>query len=239
MRLHDHCRNVYSQHGEDGMLEKLLEWLDVKTGTAVEFGAWDGLKFSNTAKLWRDGDWRAVLIESNEERFRELTINAKGKPVLCRRAHIGLEAGERLDDYVEGSDLIVIDIDGNDLAIFEDTELRPKIFVIEFNQTIPAWVEVWSDYAPDNKFGASLGALCRAAAKKGYIFVGASRTNGFFVRGDIAHKLPKDLDVSLRGLPSEKDLVYLMTNYDGEFTPTQNGPHGLTHYYDGTLLTAK
>lgn len=239
LRLHDHAANVYSQHGEDGMIREILRWLDKKTGVAVEFGAWDGLKYSNTAKLWKDENWSAILIEADDDKYRELARNVSERRATAIHAKVGINPGTRLDDFVSADpDLIVIDIDGNDLTIFEDTELRPSLFVVEFNQTIPAWEEVWVEYAPDNRFGASLGMLARAAAKKGYLFIGASRTNGFFLRGDLGHKVPKDLDRSMQNLPNEKDLVYLLTTYDGAFVTEKDGPHGRTHYWDGALCAS-
>lgn len=240
MKLHDFGRNVYSQHGEDGMVQEVHRWLGREKGLCVEFGAWDGIKYSNTAALWKDGSWSATLIEGDGDRYRDLEKNTKGHRTTNIRAMVTLESGARLDDFVKDApDLVVIDVDGNDLAIFEDTELRPELFIIEFNQTIPAASEIWAPYAPDNRFGASLGAISRAAAKKGYRFIGASRTNGFFLRGDKADRIPKELDTSFRNLPNEKDIVYLMTTYDGAFVTEKDGPHGRTHYYDGVLYGAQ
>ena len=52
MMFNDFKKNVYSQNGEDGILEEILKKLDLrKNGWCCEFGAWDGKRGSNTFNL--------------------------------------------------------------------------------------------------------------------------------------------------------------------------------------------
>ena len=45
-------KNIYSQFGEDGIIEEILKRLKNKINkTCVEFGAWDGIHLSNTYNL--------------------------------------------------------------------------------------------------------------------------------------------------------------------------------------------
>ena len=42
-------KNIYSQNGEDGILQELLKKLNLeKNGWCCEFGAWDGIYLCNT-----------------------------------------------------------------------------------------------------------------------------------------------------------------------------------------------
>ena len=41
--LLSYASNQHSQGGEDGMLDKLFELMQVNRGYFVEFGAWDGM----------------------------------------------------------------------------------------------------------------------------------------------------------------------------------------------------
>ena len=66
------ARNDYSQNGEDGIIEALLDQLPERNRWCVEFGAWDGEHLSNCANLIRNHDYSAVLIEASPERFRDL-----------------------------------------------------------------------------------------------------------------------------------------------------------------------
>ncbi len=46
--LIEHKHNVYSQAGEDGIIEKTLEVISENDKWCVEFGVWDGLFLTNT-----------------------------------------------------------------------------------------------------------------------------------------------------------------------------------------------
>ena len=41
-------KNNYSQNGEDGVLEKITNLLELNNLELCEFGAWDGIQGSNT-----------------------------------------------------------------------------------------------------------------------------------------------------------------------------------------------
>lgn len=73
--LLDHQRNVYSQTGEDRVVEKILETLPQTDKWCVEFGAWDGLYLSNTRNLIETKGYSAVLIEADKNKFRDLQHN--------------------------------------------------------------------------------------------------------------------------------------------------------------------
>jgi hypothetical protein len=63
VRFEDFEKSVFSQHGEDGVLEKLFEVIEPTSFYAVEFGAADGATISNTRNLILNHDWGALLIE--------------------------------------------------------------------------------------------------------------------------------------------------------------------------------
>ena len=44
-------KNYYSQFGEDGIIEEVLKRMGINEGWVCEFGAWDGIKSSNTFSL--------------------------------------------------------------------------------------------------------------------------------------------------------------------------------------------
>lgn len=49
--LLEHKKDVYSQTGEDGIIETILSTIGDRDGWCVEFGAWDGQYLSNTRNL--------------------------------------------------------------------------------------------------------------------------------------------------------------------------------------------
>ena len=130
--LYNYSKNVYSQHGEDGITEILFEHLGITEGCMLEIGAWDGFYLSNTANLWSNSKhYKSILIEP--------FINHKGppKPRLDKEK---LETEyENVDCFVEAASLTntlesiinrskfevtndnfvlaSIDIDGDDLLV--------------------------------------------------------------------------------------------------------------------------
>ena len=139
-----YARNAYSQNGEDGIIERILELIGDTDGWCVEFGAWDGLHLSNCANLVRNRGYHAVLIEANPRKAEELTANYLDYPnVTTLAGFVGWGANDNLDALLEPApippdfDLLSIDIDGNDYHVWNAvTRHRPKIVVIEFNPTI-------------------------------------------------------------------------------------------------------
>src|SRR5687768_9641730 len=96
-RLTDFSSNTYSQFGEDGILAEILKRLQIERGVCVEFGAWDGIHHANTARLWKDLGWRAVLIEADGERVKTLQENTKGHDCLCLHEMVGNSGASSLE----------------------------------------------------------------------------------------------------------------------------------------------
>jgi hypothetical protein len=125
-------KNYHSQNGEDGVLEEIFRHIGTTNKYAIEFGAWDGIKFSNTFHLIEQG-WRGLMIETDPARYEELSNNMKGSDVVCRQMHVC-----RIDelDFVD-PDLLSVDVDGEDYNLFDGmNKMRPHVVVIEVNSSI-------------------------------------------------------------------------------------------------------
>jgi hypothetical protein len=187
------ARNVQSQDGEDGILEAIFETVPTANPWCVEFGAWDGRQFSNTWNLIRNHGWSAVLIERDQERFRQLALEYGNRPdVHCLHASIALHGPQSLDTTLAGTpvpkdlDLLSIDIDGNDYHVWDSLRAyRPKVVVIEFNPTIPNSVDFVQSRDPRVNQGSSLSAMIRLALTKGYEPVALTGWNAFFVCAEL------------------------------------------------------
>jgi len=136
--LNEFAKNVNSQGGEDGIIEKALEVIGDSNRWCVEFGAWDGMHLSNTYNLIKNRGYSAVLIEGNSKRFRELLKNFRGNSkVNPINAFVGFEESDGLDSLLKATsvpvdfDLLSIDIDGNDYHVWEAVKhYKPKAVVI-------------------------------------------------------------------------------------------------------------
>lgn len=187
--LNEFARNVTSQYGEDGIIEKVLEVINDNNKWCVEFGSWDGTKCSNTFDLIEEKEYSAVLIEGDPKRFRDLVRTFEGnRNVKLVNAFVGFEKENSLDVLLKTTeipadfDLLSIDIDGNDYHVWEAVQAyKPKVVVIEFNLTIPKTVEFVQPRDVRVAQGSSLLSISKLAKSKGYELVSATKTNAIFV----------------------------------------------------------
>lgn len=192
IHLQRFARRVYSESGEDGILERLFELLGVERGYFVEFGAWDGRRLSNTRLLAERG-WSGLLIEADQAHYAELRRNVAGGRVSAVHARVGLKGDCALEaildrsDCPEALDLLSIDVDSDDLAIWMTLQRRrPTCVVIEFNVTIPFDVDFINPAG--RNWGNSARTLERVARSKGYRLVAMTGMNLIFLTADAADR---------------------------------------------------
>jgi hypothetical protein len=189
---------IESQNGEDGVLLWLFSRIGATDHRFVEFGVEDGRE-CNTANLSRHWGWSGLLIEADEEGAAAARRYYGHLPVAVERAMVQPDNINDLmgkHDLGGAFDLLSIDIDGNDLWVWQAIKARPRVTVIEYN---PSYGPEWSASVPfDPGFsydefvhggtyhGASITALSRIGAAKGYSLVGceSAGANAFFVRDD-------------------------------------------------------
>lgn len=221
--LDSYALNVFSQKGEDGILNKILETIADNDKWCVEFGAWDGEFLSNTCNLIRNYGYAAVFIEADSKKFAVLREKyAENKQVIPINAFVGFETANSLDAILEKTpipinfDLLSIDIDGNDYHCWKAvTRYEPKVVCIEFNPTIPTEVEFYQPPQANIAQGASLLSLTQLGKAKGYELVAVTTLNAIFVDNkyfslfNIQDNSPDQLRTDFSGI------TYLFTGYDG------------------------
>jgi len=127
---------VFSQFGEDGILQFLINNLDVKNKKFVEFGVED-YQESNTRFLLTNNYWDGLIIDSsrkNIQAIKEDNISyASNLEAVC-----SFITKDNINDLliknqmVGDIGLLSIDIDGNDYWIWEEINaVKPIIVVIE------------------------------------------------------------------------------------------------------------
>lgn len=218
-------RKVYSQNGEDGVIEEILKRLKSKIqldGWCVEFGAWDGKYLSNTYNLIQNMSYRAVLIEACPARYRQLCKTLPSDDVIKICSFIQIDGNNCLDSLLTTTpiprdfDFLSIDIDGCDYHIFNSLKIyEPKLVCIEFNPTIPNHIEFIQKKDFSVKQGSSIQSLSKLGQKKGYSPVAATECNLFLLRNDIK-EFVIDIDLSINQLRDDhKSKVYLFCCFDG------------------------
>ena len=194
--LREYAANATSQWGEDGIIRRIFELIRLENRFCVEFGAWDGKRFSNTWQLLDRCGWRGVLIEGDPARFAELQVNypAGGRATLINR-YVGL-GEDSLDDLLAATDcsrepdLVSIDVDGLDWHIWQSvTNYQPRVVVVEFNPSIPN--DVLFVQASDARLnhGCSLLALVELGKQKGYELAATTPCNALFVEQSLFPRL--------------------------------------------------
>ncbi len=183
-------RNVTSQLGEDGIIEKIFGLLPSQEKRwCVEFGAGDGYYLSNTYNLIVNCGWHSIQIEASLDRFFALVrLHSGNDRVICLNQLITFEGSNSLDSVLSRTpipkdfDLLSIDIDGNDYYIWESLEeYRPKVLIVEFNPTIPHYVNFVQSRDMNINQGCSLLALVELGKQKGYELICSTEWNGIFV----------------------------------------------------------
>ncbi len=221
--LLDFKYDIFSQHGEDGIIEKILEIVPEKDKYCVEFGAWDGITMSNTRNLIIHRGYSAVLIEGDSSKYEELKRNySRNLNVITINRFVGFDEDDNLDQILKDTpvpvdfDFLSIDIDGNDYHVWKAMkEFKPKIVCIEFNHTIPTEVEFVQPADPSVNHGASLLSLVKLGKEKGYELVAVTVANAIFVKKEffplfeIEDNKPEILRTNL------EYVTYIFLGYDG------------------------
>lgn len=189
---------MFSQSGEDGIIQEIFRRIGEASRSFVEIGAADGLENNTTSLLVRG--WTGHWIEADRRRVARIRVNHRQAldedALVVERQRITAEnVRETLDrlDVEAEPDLLSIDIDGNDYWVWRAITLRPRLVVIEYNAFFQPDVRWVMSYDPVHAWngttyhGASLASLVDLGQRKGYALVGCTLAgqNAFFVREDL------------------------------------------------------
>ena len=191
-------KNNYSQNGEDGVLEKITNLLELNNLELCEFGAWDGIQGSNTFNLLKKYNAKCVYIEGDKKKYASLLKTTEKNPNITPiNTYIDVSQN-KLDNILSKTflkknfDILSIDIDSNDLDVWESLEnYQPKIVVIEINSSIkPGILQKHSLEHQENSFSSTISV----GKKKKHTAV-CHTGNLIFVKNEYIDKLnfPKDL----------------------------------------------
>ncbi len=207
--LKDYEFKIFSQWGEDGIIQRLTKVVEIKEKTFIEFGVEDFFE-SNCRFLLMKDNWSGFVIDSSSGNIKRLK-----KSHFFWKYHLGaIDAfitRENINHLLaksgfnEDLGILSIDLDGNDYFILEAINLfKPRILVCEYNAVFGAVRKISVPYEREFSrtkkhysnlyWGASLAAISYLANKRGYLLVGINTTgsNAFYVRKDL---LNDDLEV--------------------------------------------
>ncbi|MGD8993267.1 MAG: hypothetical protein PVI00_17545 [Desulfobacterales bacterium] len=192
---------VFSQFGDDGIIQYLINNLCVQHSNFIEFGVQD-YRESTTRFLMMNDNWTGLIMDASPKNIKKI-IHSEYYwkfQLIARHAFVTAENINQLisDAGINGElGLLHIDIDGNDYWVWKAIDIvRPVIAIIEYNSIFGIDRPITTPYDKNFQrtkahfsnlyFGASLGALLHLARQKKYAFIGCNSAgnNAYFVRRD-------------------------------------------------------
>ena len=199
---------VYSQWGEDGILDFLCEKLDLIKPRIIEIGA-GNFRECNSRFLMENRNASVYAVDGRPDLERNVLSNPwRWRTHLTSKQEwiTPINVQGIIDDaanFMGGIDIFSLDLDGNDYWILDEASLdNISIVVVEYNPLFGPDRQVTvprdDDFDRSKKhfsclyYGASLKAFETLLTKKGFSFIGTNRVgnNAFFVRKEIASKIP-------------------------------------------------
>ena len=204
---------VFSQWGDDGIIQHLIQNVAISNTIFVEFGV-ENYTESNTRFLLMNDNWKGLIIDGSDKHMKRV----RSENLYWRHDLTAVTAFVTRDNInsllssngISGPiGILSIDIDGNDYWVWEKIEVvDPDIVIVEYNSvfgpdhavTIPYSSDFYRSNAHFSNlyWGASLKALVFLGEKKGFHFIGCNQNgnNAYFVkkekRGDLPIKTVED-----------------------------------------------
>ncbi|MBK0380650.1 hypothetical protein [Mucilaginibacter segetis] len=195
---------VFSQFGDDGIIQYLVNKLDIPNKVFIEFGV-ENYKESNTRFLLINNKWSGLVIDGGKQNIDYIKRDAVSWANNLHAVHAFITT-ENINQIIGGFlakgypseiGILSVDIDGNDYFVWKEINtVNPIIVIAEYNAvfgaekawTIPYQEDFYRlDADPTSQYwGASLKCLCILAEEKGYYFIGCNSNgnNAYFIRKD-------------------------------------------------------
>lgn len=199
----DYEFKVFSQFGDDGIIQHLVNRIKPINETFIEFGVGDYSE-CNTKFLLVKNNWSGFVMEGDETAFEKIEkwgdlwkYDLRVKNSFITKDNINSLLKE---SGFKDVGLIHIDMDGVDYWIWDEincSELNPSIVILEYNSVFGGKRAITVPYKDDfNRtkahysnlyWGASLKSLVNLSKKKGYKFIGCNSAgnNAYFLKQEI------------------------------------------------------
>ncbi len=203
--LSDFEFKVFSQWGEDGIIQHLVRNIQIANRTFIEFGVEDFTESNGRFLLMKD-HWQGFVIDGSDDHMTRLRSSHFywKHPLKARAAFIDRDnVVSLLDESGFDKDLgiLSVDVDGMDYHLLERlAHWRARIVIVEYNSAFGSTRAVTVPYdasfvrskahASNLYWGASLAAFQQLLGARGYALVGVNSvgSNAFFVRRELLNE---------------------------------------------------
>lgn len=197
---------VFSQFGDDGIIQWLVGHLPIQNKTFIEFGVENYLE-ANTRFLLINNYWSGLVIDGDTDNVNTIQsdqihtfYDLQAVCSFITTSNINeLIAAAKFDTEVG---ILSVDIDGNDFWVLQQiSNIKPVIIICEYNSlfgfehayTIPYKDDfVRGKEHPFQFYGTSLKSAYHLTKERGYQFIGCNSAgnNAYFIRNDFMQYLP-------------------------------------------------
>jgi hypothetical protein len=197
-------RASFSNFGEEQIVRKYVAELlpEGASRTAVDIGAGDGVRGSNTYALFREG-WRGVGFEGSNRKVCKLAAAYKHYPAVSAANCIVTPSNVvpllKAYDIEREFGVLSLDIDSYDYWVLDAVlaEFRPRLVVTEINEKIPPPIRFVVNYDPSFQmthhfFGYSIASLADLAARHDYAILEVEYNNAFLAPRELPNVRPLD-----------------------------------------------
>jgi hypothetical protein len=190
---------VFSQFGDDGIIQYLIHNIDIPVQKFVEFGV-GNYRESNTRFLLIHDNWEGIVFDCDKKSMKTLKSETLYWQHNIQAVHAFIDK-DNINSLLASNGfsgdigILHIDIDGNDYWVWEAIDgIDPTIVIVEYNSIFGCKYALSIPYQEDFSrksahysnlyFGASLKAYYQLARKKGYEFVGSNSAgnNAYFIK---------------------------------------------------------
>jgi len=200
----------FSNFDEERIIERFAAELlpPGEPRTAVDLGAGDGIKGSNTYALFRGG-WRGLGVEGDPRRARRLAHAYRELEgvAACHAVVTPSNVVELLEAHRVGRDfsLLSLDIDSYDYWVLDRLlgSFRPRLVVTEINEKIPPPIRFVVKYDAGFRlqhhfFGYSIASLEDLCARHRYALIALEYNNAFLAPRELQGVRPLDFTEAYR-----------------------------------------
>lgn len=204
---------VFSQWGDDGIIQWLVSRLPSLPRRFIEFGVEDYSE-SNTRFLMVNNNWSGLVMDGSAANIAHLRKrkwfwrhDLTAIPCFVTRDNVDAVIAEWANGSPVG--LLHIDVDGNDYWLWDAIECTaPAIVIMEYNALFGPERAITIPYAADfNRFqayysgqysGASLAAMTYLAGRKNYALLGVNSAgnNAYFVQRSLLGEPLKEVSAA-------------------------------------------
>ena len=199
--LSDAGFRVYSQWEEDGIIQHIVENVELTDKTFIEFGV-ETFEEANCRFLMVKDNWSGFVIDGSRKNIGK--IRSQDIYWKCDlQAECAFITRDNIEDLLSRSGfgfepgILSVDIDGNDYFVLKQLySYKPTIIIVEYNGLFgneravsvpydPSFVRTQKHFS-NVYWGASLAAFDDVLQLRGYALVGTNKvgSNAFFVRRD-------------------------------------------------------